>query len=232
AMFGGAMWRGRGSFGGSVPNLPVGGGGEGGEPHEVTAEALSFLASALDYVIEHVGELTMVLVGLGFVWLVFVFVILYIRCVFRFVFVDAVASEREPSLGSSWQQHYGQGLSLLGWVIIIALVPLALMAIALLPIVASGALIFSGEPLSAIVGAGGIVTIILAFGGAMVLLMILHNLTDDFLVPAMYVDRGGVVAGWRKVFAAWRGQFWTIVIFYLLKLALAIGAGIAAGFAM
>jgi len=232
AMFGGAMWRGGGSSGGSVPNLPAGGGEEGGEPYEVTVEALSFLASALNYVIEHVGELIMVLVGLGLVWLVIVFVIVYIRCVFRFIFVDVVASEREPSIGSSWQQHYGQGLSLLGWVIVIALVPLALVLIALLPIVVSGPLIFSGEPLSAIVGAGGIVTIILAFGGAMVLLMIVHNLTDDFLVPAMYVDGGGVLAGWRKVFAAWRGQFWTIVIFYLLKLALAIGAGIAAGFAM
>ncbi len=231
AMLGGAVWRGGGGFSGSGPNVPVGGGEEGGAG-EVVSDLLSALSSALDFARDHIGELIVLVVGLGLLWVVCVLLALYIRCVFRFIFVDSVAARSEPSIRASWGRHCAQGWSLLGWLIVMGLVPLALIVIALVPIVTSGALIASGEALSAVLGVGGIVAVMAAFFAAILMLAIVQSLTDDFLVPAMYASGDGVVASWRHIFAAWRGHLWTVVTFYLLKFLLGLGAAIVAGLVM
>jgi hypothetical protein len=101
-----------------------------------------------------------------------------------------------------------------------------LIVLALIPILSSIGLLASGEPLGAVLGVGGMVGLFGLLLMAMLLLAIGRGLTDDFLVPAMYVRRCGVVAGWRHVARAWSGHFWNVVVFYVLKLLLAVGAAI------
>lgn len=216
----------------SVPNWPSGGAEEEGYPEEISDEALRWLMQAAAFVVEHAAELLLLLVGLGLLWVVCAILFLYIRCVFRLIFVDVVAAKREPSIRASWRRHRLQGWSLLGWLILMGLAPLALIVVAALPLLSSGVAISSGDALLAALGVGGILVIIALLAAALLLLAILQNLTEDFLVPAMYVDGGGIVAGWRRVCAAWRGHFWTVVVFYLLKLAFVIGAAIVGGLAM
>lgn len=232
AMIGARLAGGGGGLRVSVPNWPSGGAEEEGYPEEISGEAVRWLMEGATFVAEHAAELLLLLLGLGLLWLVCAILFLYIRCVFRLIFVDVVAARREPSVRASWRRHHLQGWSLLGWLIVMGMAPLVLIIIALLPMIASGALMASGQPVSAVLGAGGLLALIALLTTALTLLTVVQNLTEDFLVPAMYVDGGGIVAGWRRVFAAWRGHFWTVVVFYLLKLAFVIGAAIVAGLAM
>jgi len=52
-------------------------------------------------------------------------------------------------------------------------------------------------------------------------------LLEDFVVPAMYLRRVRVMDAWRVAWPeAVRGRFWTITLFYLMKLALGIAMAI------
>ncbi|MGI5816731.1 MAG: DUF7544 domain-containing protein [Armatimonadota bacterium] len=221
------------SGGGTSVQVPVGGpGGGGGEwtaPGGMGPQMMGALRDALTWLAANIANLLLLALGLVIVSVIVALLVLYIRSVFRFIFVDAVAAPREPGVIESWNRHTGQGLSLLIWYLLLGLIPLVLIVIALVPIIGSIGLLASGEPVGALLGVGGM----LGMGGmifiALLLLAVGRALTEDFLVPAMYVRRSGIVSGWRHVAGAWRGQLGNVVLFYLLKLLLGIGAAIVTG---
>lgn len=229
AMLGASVARGGGG-GGANFQIPTGpSGGEGGHwsgPRDVGPEVLDAFRAAIEWLGANLAGLLVLAVGLITVWIVLWLVVFYIRSVFRFIFVDAIASPEEPGIGESWHRHTGQGLSLLLWYLLLGLVPLMLAIIALIPILSSIGLLASGKPLGAVLGIGGMFGLMGLIFFAVLLLAIGRALTDDLLVPAMYVRRCGVVAGWRHVARAWRGQLGNVVLFYLLKLLMAIGAAV------
>lgn len=222
------------SFGGTGYSPPVGsswpgGVGDSGEIGSIGPEAIGPLLNALQWISENVAALLMLGLGLILIWIVLFFVFLYIRSVFRFIFVECVAADREPLIGASWWNHSARGLSLLVWYVAVGLLPLALLALALAPIVASVALMATGEVLPIGLGIGGLIAIASTTMVALALLVLIRALTEDLLVPAMYARRCGVIEGWRHVARAWRGHLWNVVLFYVLKFVLGIGAGIVAG---
>jgi len=228
AMLGASAMGGGGNFNFSVPSeFPTGDGGPGGTPRGVGPQAVQGMRDAIAWLSDNLGGLIAVIVGLVVVWLILTVVIVYVRAVFRFIFVDAVAAPREPSIRASWSQHTGVGLSLLLWYVFLGLIALVLILMVLVPLVASGVMIGSGKPLPIALGIGGFLGLIGAILLIALVMALLQALTDDFLVPAMYVRGCGAWEGWRHVRRAWRGQFWNVVLFYLLKLVAAIGAAIA-----
>jgi hypothetical protein len=228
AMLGASALSGGGDLNLWVPgNLPTKGGGRPRGPGGFEPQTLQGLRDGLIWLADHLGGLIAVIVGLLVVGLLLAVAIVYIRAVFRFIFVDAVAAPHEPSIRASWSRHTGLGLSLLLWYIFLELVASALMVMTLLPLIAAAVMIGSGRALPAILGIGGFLGL---FGLVLLialLLMLLKALTDDLLVPAMYVRHCGVWEGWQHVRRAWRGQFWNVVLYYLLKLVASIGAAIA-----
>lgn len=230
AMLGASMGAG-GSFNFSVPgNFPSEEGGGPAGPSGVGPQAVQAMRDAMAWLSENLGGLIAVILGLFVVWLLLTVAIIYVRAVFRFIFVDAVGAPREPSIRASWSAHTGVGLSLLLWYILLGLIALVLILMVALPIIASGAMVASGQTLPTVLGIGGLLGL---FAGVLLVVLaiaLLQALTDDFLVPAMYVRRCGVWEGWRWVRRAWRGQFWNVVLFYLLKLVASVGAAIAALF--
>jgi len=206
-----------------------GGGGDLDLPGNVGPQVLDAFSAALQWLAANIANLVLLAIGLVTVWVVLWLLYLYIRNVFRFIFVDAIAADREPAIGESWRRHTGQGLSLLLWNILLGLVPLILLIIALVPILSSIGLLASGKPLGIALGVGGMAGMIGLILLATSLLAIGRALTNDFLVPAMYARRCGVFSGWRHVGRAWRGEFWNVVLFYLLKLLVGVGAAIVAG---
>lgn len=225
--------------------LSGGGGGGGGnfsfptefpsQEHEpsgglerIGPQALQGMREGLQWLSDHLGGLIALMVGLAIITVILTLVIIYVRAVFRFIFVDAVAAPEEPSIGASWSRHTGVGLSLLLWYLLLGALALALVLIVLIPLIGSGVMIGSGKPLPIAVGVGSMVGLFAALAMIVVVMLLLQALTDDFLVPAMYVCRCGVWEGWRQVRHAWRGQFWNVVLFYILKLVALIAAAIAA----
>ncbi len=233
AMLGAAAFGGGTNVGFQVPASPSGGtGGDGGGwsgPGRIGPEVADAFAGAVQWLSANIANLILLTIGLVTVWIVLWLLYLYIRSVFRFIFVDAVASDTEPAIRTSWRRHTGQGLSLLLWNILLGLVPLILIIIALVPILSSVGLLATGEPLGVAMGVGGMIGLLGLVALAGLLLLAGRALTDDFLVPAMYARRCGVFAGWRHVASAWRGEFGNVVLFYLLKLLLGVGAAVAAG---
>lgn len=221
--------------GGMNVQVPMGSGeGDGGDwsgPGAAGPEIADAFMRAIEWLGANIAHLILLTIGLVTIWLVLWLAWLYVRSVFRFIFVEAVAAPREPLIGESWVRHSGQGLSLLLWNLLLALVPLLLVIIALIPVLSSIGLIASGEPLGAVLGIGGMIGLLGLVLVAALLAMIGRALTDDFLVPAMYARGCGVFAGWRHVGRAWRGQLGNVIFFYLLKIVFAIGAAIVVGVA-
>lgn len=203
------------------------GGGSWTDPGSAGMGAVQAAQNTLQWLSDNIAGLVLMAVGLTVAGLVIALALVLVRSVFRFIFVEAVAAPREPGIGDAWSRHLGRGVSLVGWYLLMGLAPAALVIIALVPIAAGGALVASGEPLSAVLGAGGLVGVIGLLVLAPILMALLQAVTQDFLVPAMYAARCGLWAGWRRVLAAWRGELWNVVLFYLLKLVLLIVAGIA-----
>lgn len=227
AMLGASMGGGGGSFNFSVPGeFPTDGGSPGG-PGQVGPQAVQALRDAIGWLADNLGGLVAVILGLVVVGFILTVVIAYVRAVFRFIFVDAVAAPHEPSIRASWSRHTGVGLSLLLWYVFLGLMALVLILMVMVPLIASGVMIGSGKPLPIALGIGGLLGLLGAILLIALALALLQALTNDFLVPAMYVRRCGAWEGWRHVRRAWRGQFWNVVLFYLLKLVAAIGAAIA-----
>jgi len=218
AMLGSPM--GGGGGGGSV-NVP----NPGGEDPGLGGEAIQWAQHAMEFVRENIASLLALIIGLAILWIVVTFAIFYIRCVFRFIFVDAVRMGGKRSIRQAWGQHSGQGLSLLLWYLVVGLVPALLGALAILPIVISGVGVASGEAILAAIGVGGLVLVIGLILLAAISMGLIQTLTRDFLVPAMYATGGGVWESWRVVREAWRGRFWDVVVYYLLRLAVGMGVG-------
>lgn len=216
AMLGASMGGGGGGGNFSVPSP---GGGEG----EPGAEMFRGLARAAEYVREHILELLALLIGLLVLWLVMVLVVAYVRCVFRFIFVDAVRLGGRRSIRQAWSLHTGQGLSLLLWYLVLALVTVLLIGLAMLPVILGAAALASGQTILAVLGVGGLVAVIAMVAVAVIIVALLQALTQELLVPAMYVRHSGVMDGWRAVSEAWRGRFWDIVLYFLLKTAIGLG---------
>jgi len=229
AMLGATAMRGSGGMNFSTPMGPSGESGDDwywGGPEGMGPEVIDAFRAAAEWLAANIANLVMLAIGLLTVWLIVWIAFLYIRSVFRFIFVEAVAAPREPRIDASFHRHTRVGLSLLLWNFVLALIPLALIILALVPILSSIGLIASGKPAGAVVGVGGIFGLISVIFFAMLLLMMGRGLTDDFLVPAMYARKCGVMDGWRHVARAWQGELGNVIFFYLLKIVLAIGVGI------
>ncbi len=218
AMLGATMGGGGGNF--SVPS-PGGDDGEG-----FNGQALHAAQNAVDYLQENILSLLALVIGLVVLWLVIVVAVVYIRCVFRFIFVDAVRLGGRRSIREAWSQHTGQGLSLLLWYLVIGLLPVLLIAIAALPIIMAGVGFSSGEAIGMALGVGGIVFVVALVLLAVFVMLLIQSLTNDLLIPAMYATGGGAMEGWRAVREAWQGRFWDVVVYFLLKSALTFGTGL------
>ncbi len=229
AMLGASVLQGSAGFNGCPPAVPSSGAEQGPGAVLGGREALEAVGNALRWFGDNLANLAVLAIGLLLIWIVVSLAVLYIRSVFRFVFVDCVAAPAEPALGASTRRHAGEGLSLMGWYLAIGLVGLLMVALAVVPLVASGGMLGSGELLPTALGVGGILALLGAGFVAVLGFALLLALTEDLLVPAMYAGGCGVFAGWRLVGRAWRGRFWEVVLFYVLRMLLAIGAGFVAG---
>ncbi len=223
AMLGAATTGGSTSLNLSPPMGPGGGAedgtGSGWSPEQVGPEALGVLKAILEWLTANLAYVVMLVIGIAVLWLVVGLAVVYVRNVFRFIFVEAVAARLEPAIGESFGRHARRGLTLL------------LIVIALVPMIGSIGLIASGDEAGLTAGIGSIVAVVGLIVFALLLLLLGRALTEDFLVPAMYARRCGVVEGWSHVARAWQGSLGNVILFYLLKIALGIAAGIVTGIA-
>jgi hypothetical protein len=168
---------------------------------------------------------TLVITGL-----VFMVVMMYVSSVMRFVLFDSVLT-KECRIRQGWSYRQSPGwkyfLWQLGYVVSLLGVMLVLLGIPAAFAFALGWFNAPGEHVLGLVLAGTVLFFVMAifFIGAAVV----HVLTKDFVVPQMALEGIGAVEGWRRLWPMMQAEKGGYAVYVLMKIVLAIGAGIVIG---
>jgi hypothetical protein len=166
-------------------------------------------------------SLTLLTVALG---LGLVLGLIYVRCVLRFVLVDAVI-QQEAAVGRAWKSLKDFGRSYFLWLVGVGGTILAM---------ASGVAVASFRYLHLAPRADNpawitpllLVAALVAVVFLGLLVAILITLTDDCVVPLIYADRISLPAAWSMVWSIARRDPGTFFVYLVLRFALSMGIGI------
>lgn len=179
------------------------------------------------HISEHIGQfLGLILLGV-FAFVVLAFVFLYINSVFRFILFDSVL-RRECSISEGWRKWRRAGGRFFLWQIVLQISTWLTLAVLV------------GLPLALAFAAGWttnlkehigrlIVGVILLAGLFVVFVLavaVVQALAKDFLVPLMALENLDFADGWHRLLAMIRLEKGRFAVYLLLKLVLAIAAGI------
>ena len=160
------------------------------------------------------------------VLLLFVLAFIYVASVFRFILFDSVLYDR-CELGEGWRRFQPQGMSYFLWTLGFGLAGLVVMSALIgMPIYLAWLDGVFNEPDQhiALLVIGGISLLFLAL--AIILVSALVSLfARDFVVPVMALENLGVLDGWRQVLPLMGAEKGAFTIYVLMKMGLAMGAG-------
>jgi hypothetical protein len=175
------------------------------------------------------GGLIAVLVIAG---LVFVIVMMYVSSVMRFILFDSVLT-RECHIRQGWTRRQEPGWRYFLWQLGFALATLAGLAIVLgIPAGFAFGMGWFNPPrehVLALVLSGIVVFFLLVL--FFLTAAVVHVLTKDFVVPQMALEGIGPVEGWRRLWPMLQAEQGGYTVYVLMKIVLAIGAGIIIGIA-
>ncbi len=211
--------------GGGTNFNPGGGGGRGG-PGGSGGSAPGG-GSWMDWIQVHIYQIAgVVLLALLLITLLWAF-LLWLRCRGVFMMIDGLALNR-GLVKKPWHRYREAGNSLFGFNLILFLMVSGVMLVTL----GVAGLIAWPDITNQTFGTSAIwAIIVLAVVGPLVIVnsAIIEMLLIDFIAPTMYIHGLRVRPAWklwyREVF---KGHFWILTLFYLMKMVLAIAAGAAA----
>lgn len=156
--------------------------------------------------------------------------LLYVNSRMRFVLFDSVV-EKKCELARMWRQRGQPALQYFFWQIVFFLATIAGTAV-LLGVPAFAALLLGWvtapkEHLAPLILTGIFVFFVVGLG--LVISIVVHVLTKDFVIPQMALERLSAFEGWRRLWPMIRSEKASYAGYVLLKLVLAIGAAIAVG---
>jgi hypothetical protein len=151
--------------------------------------------------------------------------LIYARCIFRFVLVEAVIKQ-DVALEAAWKRLKSFGHSYFLWLLGVVGAILAIV---------SGITIVSLRYLSPLPGTGHpwwvasvlLVTELLTVVFIGLLVAILITLTDDLVAPLMYADRISLPVAWGMVWRIWRRDPDSFLFYIVLRFAVSMGISIA-----
>jgi len=211
----------------------MGSGGGGGcnpgsfrMPHPDSSQRL--LGSALPSINPALtASLIAVLIVTGLVLFV---LFIYVNSVMRFVLFDSVVA-KECRIGQSWMRRQGPGRRFFVWQILLALA--STMGFTILIGIPAGFAFLVGwlrEPKAHMVPLilGGLVLFFVLLLSVVVLLVV-HVMTKDFVVPQMALEDLGAIEGWRRLWPRIKGEMGGYAAYIGMKIVMAIGAAIILG---
>lgn len=160
----------------------------------------------------------------GWVWGVVALLVLLglvlavLGAILQFTFIEALCTG-DVEIRRTVAAHWGKGVRLFGFNLVLGVVVLALFAVAVLPLllgIPGGAFFLLFIP----------VAILLALFVALVL-----GFTRAFVVPVMLVEDAGVLAAWRRFWSALVSEPVEYLVFAVVNFVLLIILGIALGIA-
>jgi hypothetical protein len=173
------------------------------------------------------GGLLAMLVVTG---LAFFIVMTYVSSVMRFVLFDSVLS-KECHIRQGWGRRRGPGWKYFLWQLGYMLVTVVgIVVLVGIPAAFAYAMGWFSVPREHVPGLvlGGIVVFFLA-SLFFLIAAVVQVLTKDFVVPLMVLEGVGAVEGWRRLWPMIQAEQGGYAVYVLMKIVLAIGAGIAIG---
>lgn len=172
------------------------------------------------------GEWLVILAVLGVV-LTLGLALLLVSSVMEFVFVDSLR-EREVSIREYWSTHWGKGLRLFGFRLLLGLFALAGFLLFLAPFLLP---LLEGDEFGAGASVALLVLLVPFFLVLALLVALVDSFTTEFVVPIMLLEDRGVLAGWRRLWATITRDWQQYLAYVVAAFFLGILGGIAVGVA-
>jgi hypothetical protein len=173
------------------------------------------------------ASLIAVLVIAGFVLLV---LFLYVNSVMRFVLFDSVVA-KECRIWHSWTRRQGPGRRFFVWQIL--LVVASVVGLTILVGIPAGFAFLVGwirnpkeHMIPLILGGMALFFVLLLF---VVVQLLIHVMTKDFVVPQMALEEIGAIEGWRRLWPRIKSEPGGYAAYIGMKIVMAIGAAIILG---
>jgi hypothetical protein len=177
---------------------------------------------------QHPGMWAAIATGVVAFLLVVFILFVYISSVLRFVLLDALLSG-EIHIRAGWHYWKAEGMRLFGWLLLFGLVTtggtLALIAAPLYAAWRKG--ILGNLPAHLPEFIAGAAVIFLTIAALALVSFVVGTFIHDFVVPVMRYERAGFLAGWQTAWSRLTIAPGSLAVYYLLKIALLMGAGIA-----
>jgi hypothetical protein len=173
------------------------------------------------------ASLIAVLVIAGFVLLA---VFIYVNSVMRFVLFDSVVA-KECRIWHSWRGRQGPGRRFFIWQILLAVA--SVVGLTILVGIPAGFAFLVGwlrnpkeHMIPLILGGMALFFVLLLF---VVVQLLIHVMTKDFVVPQMALEEIGAIEGWRRLWPRIKGEIGGYAAYIGMKIVMAIGAAIILG---
>jgi hypothetical protein len=167
----------------------------------------------------------LIVVGIVF-WILFA----YVSSVMRFILFDSVVAKR-CEIGRSWSRRHGDGLRYFVWQILFMLaIGVGVTVLIGIPAAFALALGWLQHPkqhmLPLILGGMLLFFVIMGF---IVLSLVVHVFTKDFVVPQMALENISAFEGWRRLLHMLNPEKSSYAGYIGLKIVMALGAAVVVG---
>jgi hypothetical protein len=170
--------------------------------------------------------IAVLLVAVPVLWLLF----LYLNSGMRFVLFDSIIARR-CEIGRMWRARRGPAMQYFVWQIVFSLAAVAALAVLVgIPALAAFLLGWFSAPREHLVGLilGGFL-FFLVFAAFVLLSLVVHVFTKDFVVPQMALENVSAFDAWRRLWAMLKAEKGGYAGYAGMKLVMAIGAAFAIG---
>lgn len=199
-------------------------------PHQDRGSEQLLGTSWPPHLAHHAGVLLGLIPFLILAGFVLVVLFLYVSSVMRFILFDSIIS-RECHVRQGWARRQPHGFRYFVWQLGLMLVTLAASLILIggpvLYAWAIGLFVHPREHLFLLI-VGGLMLFLLLLV-IMVVAGIVHVMTKDFVVPQMALEDITATEGWRRLWSLLKAEKGGYAVYILMKIGLAIGAGIVFG---
>jgi hypothetical protein len=167
----------------------------------------------------------LIVIGIVF-WILF----LYVSSVMRFILFDSVIARR-CEIRRSWSRRHGAGLRYFVWqILLLFAMPAGLIILLGIPAALAfiaGWLKDPGQHMIPLILGGMLLFFVLM--GFIVLTLLVHVLTKDFVVPEMALENISAWEGWRRLLPMMKSDKSSYAGYIGMKIVMALGAAVVVG---
>jgi hypothetical protein len=176
--------------------------------------------------LQYASLIALLLVLGTFFWILF----LYVSSVMRFILFDSVIAKR-CEIRRSWGRRHGAGLRYFVWQLLFLLAMLVgltvLVGIPAALALAAGLLKDPRQHVIPLVLGGMLLFFVVM--GFILLSLVVHVLTKDFVVPEMALENIGAIEGWRRLLRMLKLEKGSYAGYIGMKIVMALGAAVVVG---